>query len=300
MTHLPVLLDEAIQALAIRPDGIYVDVTFGRGGHSRAILAKLGEAGRLIAFDQDESAAKEAASIQDSRFSFFHRNFEQLEHALLGQKVDGILADLGVSSPQLDEAERGFSFLRDGPLDMRMDATQGQTAAMWLSSVSEQDLADVLWRFGEERHSRRIAKAIVVARQAAPIQTTHQLAQIIKTAHPKWKHDKHPATQSFQAIRIFLNAELQVLERFLPQALQALKPNGRLVVMSFHSLEDRIVKHFFKDVTAGKSLPKEVVITVHDFPKKAHLIAKIKPSQEECQKNPRARSVVMRVLEKRE
>lgn len=304
LMHQSVLLQESLTQLAIKPSGLYLDGTFGRGGHSQAILAALNQDGRLIAFDKDPAAVDYAHEhINDSRFSIVHASFVQMrkvleERGLLG-KVDGILLDLGVSSPQLDEAARGFSFMREGPLDMRMDTTDGESAAEWLRHVSEAALATVIFEYGEERFSRRIAKAIVEARKLTPITTTKQLAEIVAAVVPKREPFKHPATRTFQAIRIFINAELEDLAVGLTHCLDALKEGGRLVVISFHSLEDRIVKQFIKQYSQPPVLPRNIPI------KQAHFIPKLKavgkpifPLEQELSNNTRARSAVLRTAEK--
>ncbi len=303
--HQSVLMAEVLEQLAIRPDGIYVDATFGRGGHAEAILKQLGPAGRLLALDKDPHAIAYARQhfTYDKRFMIQHGSFATLENFLTNQdllgKIDGLLFDLGVSSPQLDEAERGFSFLRSGKLDMRMDFSSGIDAAAWIAKVSEKELARVLYEYGEERFSRRIAKAIVIAREETPINTTQQLAEIIAAAHPAWQVGKHPATKSFQAVRIAINHELDDLQLGLSQSLKALKIGGRLLVISFHSLEDRIVKHFMQEQERGKDLPARLPIK-HDsyLPKFKRVTRAIKPSMEEIHSNPRARSAVLRVGEK--
>lgn len=303
--HQSVLMAEVLEQLAIRPDGIYVDATFGRGGHAAAILNQLGPAGRLLAIDKDPDAIAYAREHfgHDKRFLIQHGSFATLEKFLAEQqllgKIDGLLFDLGVSSPQLDEAERGFSFLRSGKLDMRMDFSSGIDAATWITKVSEKELARVLYEYGEERFSRRIAKAIVTSREKAPITTTQQLAEIIAEAHPAWQVGKHPATRSFQAIRIAINHELDDLNLGLAQSLKALKIGGRLLVISFHSLEDRIVKHFMQEQEHGDKLPARLPVK-HDnyLPKFKRVTRAIKPSMEEIDSNPRARSAVLRVGEK--
>jgi 16S rRNA (cytosine1402-N4)-methyltransferase len=302
-----VLLQEAVENLVLSPDGIYVDATFGRGSHSRAILNKLSAAGRLIAFDQDPQAVAYANQhFHDQRFTILHHSFTQLQLCLtkfnLLEKVQGILFDLGVSSPQLDDAARGFSFTRDGQLDMRMDTTRGIDAATWLASIDEQTLATVLWEYGEEKFSRRIARAIVTMREEAPIQTTLQLAEIIKRAMPKkekYMFDKHPATRSFQAIRIAVNQELTALQQGLAQSLTALAVGGRLAVISFHSLEDRIVKQFIRQHEQGEPLPRGLPIKGTTFKAKLKSIGKpIKPNSQEVNNNPRSRSAILRITEK--
>ncbi len=303
-THLPVMLDEVLEALALQPAGIYVDCTFGRGGHSGAILERLGPQGRLIALDRDPSAVAEARSrfADDPRFTIVHAPFSSLRQALepLGVwgRVNGLLLDLGVSSPQLDEAERGFSFMRDGPLDMRMDPTHGESAAELLAHVDETELADILWRLGEERFSRRIARAIVSARVETPITRTAQLAELIAGAVPKREPGKHPATRSFQALRLWVNQELAELEAVLPQAHEALAIGGRLAVISFHSLEDRMVKNFLRGEQAPE-LPLEIPLMVERPPSPWRLLGRArKASAAEVAQNPRSRSAVLRVGEK--
>jgi 16S rRNA (cytosine1402-N4)-methyltransferase len=305
--HRSVLLREAIDALNIRPNGIYVDGTFGRGGHSVAILRALGPEGRLLALDRDPEAESFAKKYfqTDCRFLFVRGTFGCLakivEEYRLGGQVQGVLLDLGVSSPQLDDPKRGFSFSKDGPLDMRMDPTTGVSAAQWLMSCPEEELSSVLRRFGEERFHRRIAKAITAARQLAPINTTSQLAQIIAKAVPTWERGKHPATRSFQAIRIFINRELAELQAALEQALQMLAPGGRLVVISFHSLEDRMVKRFMRTRARGSEWPLDLPVPVSQqrsgVPLKV-IGSAIRPSAEETEGNPRARSAMLRVAER--
>ena len=303
--HITVLLHEAVDALVQDEDGLYIDCTFGRGGHSRLILEKLSENGRLIGIDKDPRAIATANELakEDSRFSICHGSFAQmatwLEQNGEGRPVAGILMDLGVSSPQLDEAERGFSFMNDGPLDMRMNTESGLTAAQWVASAKEEEIANVLYEYGEERYSRRLAKAIVMRRTQEPFERTLDLAQVIKDAHPKWEKGKHPATKSFQAIRIFLNNELGDLTGGLETATDLLAKHGRLVVISFHSLEDRMVKRFIRDKEKGPQLPPDIPIMASDYPIVLKHIGKaIKPSKEEVQANIRSRSAVMRVAEK--
>ncbi|GAB1670932.1 16S rRNA (cytosine(1402)-N(4))-methyltransferase RsmH [Mannheimia haemolytica] len=306
--HITVLLHEAVDGLAIKPNGIYIDGTFGRGGHSRLILSKLGENGRLIATDRDPRAIAEAQTISDPRFQIEHTAFsaipELCERMGLVGKIDGILLDLGVSSPQLDEAERGFSFMRDGPLDMRMDTTKGLSAAEWLAQVSAEDLAWVLKEFGEERFAKRIAQAVVSYNKSAPekISRTLQLAQIIADAVPFKDKHKHPATRSFQAIRIFINSELDELEKALNSALTVLAPEGRLSIISFHSLEDRMVKQFMRKHSKGMEVPRGLPILEAELTKNIPLktIGKaIMPSEAEIEANARSRSAVLRIAEKR-
>jgi 16S rRNA (cytosine1402-N4)-methyltransferase len=302
--HHAVLLTEAVTALITDPAGCYIDATFGRGGHSRAILTRLETAGRLLAIDRDPEAVKAAEMLSgDPRFAIESGEFSQLgrfvaERGWRGE-VSGILLDLGVSSPQLDSAERGFSFLHDGPLDMRMNPAQGASAAEWLAEAQEKDIADVLWRYGDERFSRRMARAIVREREISAITRTAQLAKIIADANPAWEKGKHPATRAFQAIRIYTNRELDELELVLSQALDCLGVGGRLVVISFHSLEDRMVKRFFRDQARGDNLPRSVPVTADQLQRRMKAPAKaVKASMEEVAGNPRARSAILRVAEK--
>lgn len=303
--HFSVLLDEAVEALLQDPGGLYIDGTFGRGGHSRAILARLNEAGRLTVFDKDPqaiAAARELAQA-DSRLQVIHESFARLhqqmaEQGLLGQ-VSGIFLDLGVSSPQLDEAERGFSFLKDGPLDMRMDSTRGMTAAEWVNTVSEQTMTHVLRVYGEEKFAKRIAGAICARRIEEPFSRTTDLAAVVAAANPKWERGKNPATRVFQAIRIAVNGELDDLEQTLNSALEVLKPGGRLVVISFHSLEDRLVKRFFKDQARGEYFPPGVPVTADQLNPGLRIVGKpVRASDGEVQQNVRSRSAIMRVAEK--
>lgn len=304
--HISVLLDECIEALAIKPNGIYVDATFGRGGHSAHILASLGDEGLLIAFDRDPQAIKAAERFaDDKRFRIIHSPFgdmaKEIEALGLTGKIDGVLMDLGVSSPQLDDAERGFSFLRDGPLDMRMDTSRGQSAAQWLANAEEQDITQVIKEFGEEKFGKRIAHAIVNTRKHTPITRTAQLAQIIDEAVPVKDKFKHPATRAFQGIRIYINAELEQLRVGLKAATQVLAKEGRLAVISFHSLEDRLVKRFIKEQSKGKVVPHNLPITQAeiDADKVLKALGKaIKPSEQEIANNVRSRSSVLRVAEK--
>lgn len=307
MEHLPVMLAEVLQQLVIKNDGIYMDGTFGRGGHSKEILDRLGESGRLLAFDRDVDAVNsDFAQImcKDKRFQLKHSCFSGLEslaeaEGLLGN-VDGILLDLGVSSPQLDNPERGFSFIRDGALDMRMDAHSGVSAAEWLATVDESLLIKVLFDYGEERFARRIARAVIEKRAETPIETTRQLAKLIEDAVPVKEKHKHPATRSFQAIRIEINKELDELKDVLQQAAKVLKPGGRLVVISFHSLEDRIVKRFIRNESGAKFNPGKLPIKEADI--EQGLLIKIgkalKASPQEVSQNPRSRSAVLRVAER--
>ena len=303
--HITVLLNEAVDALIQDPDGLYVDCTFGRGGHSRLILERLGQDGRLIGIDKDPRAIATANELakEDSRFSICHGSFADIEQWVEqqgeGRPIAGVLMDLGVSSPQLDEAERGFSFMQDGPLDMRMNTEAGMTAAQWVATAKEEDMANVFYEFGEERYSRRIAKAIVNRREVEPFERTLDLASVIKEAHPKWEKNKHPATRCFQAIRIFINNELGDLTDTLETGVKILAKHGRLVVISFHSLEDRMVKRFIRDKEKGPQLPPDIPIMESDFPKELKHVGKaIKPSKEEIERNVRSRSAVMRVAEK--
>ena len=302
--HETVLLLPAIDALVTATGGCYIDGTFGRGGHSRELLARLDASGRLLAIDRDPRAIASAAALQrDPRFAIVQGRFSALGEFARQRdwwgKVDGILLDLGVSSPQLDEADRGFSFLRDGPLDMRMDPTQGVSAADWIASASEKEIADVLWIYGEERFSRRMARAVVQARVESPIERTGALARIIAEANPSWEKGKHPATRAFQAIRIFVNGELDELDAGLSAAMGALRVGGRLVVISFHSLEDRMVKRFFKRQARGHAPPRWVPVTDDQIVRRLKLIGKpVMPGEQEVAANPRARSAVLRVAEK--
>ena len=303
--HAPVLLDESLDALAIREDGIYIDCTFGRGGHSAAILAKLGDKGRLIALDRDNDAVASASKRLggDPRFVIEHASFDRLadiatRHGVAG-KVDGVLLDLGVSSPQLDDARRGFSFMNDGPLDMRMDTGSGMSAAEWLGNASEREIRDVLRTYGEERFAGRIAHAIVTARQEAPLMTTLQLARLVEKAVPRREKGKHPATRTFQAIRIRINHELEQLESVLGQVIDVLAQGGRLVVISFHSLEDRIVKRFLRKYSTPPKLPRGVPVMEQEEVTLLRLVGKsIVPSAKELASNPRARSSRLRVAER--
>jgi len=302
--HQPVLLTEALIALQIDPVGIYIDGTFGRGGHTRAILHHLAPTGQVLAFDQDPEAVAvgQILSQQDNRFTIIHGSFAQLKTEIakrgLLKQVKGILLDLGVSSPQLENARRGFSFLREGPLDMRMNLNQEPSIQSWLSQASVAEITNILKTYGEERFAKRIANAIVKAREQTPLTTTTQLAEIIAKAHPAWEKDKHPATRSFQALRIFINRELEQLEQVLPQTLDILAPQGRLAVISFHSLEDRIVKRFIRDCARGDDFPAEIPVTIEALHPRLRSIGKpIYPSAEEVANNPRARSAILRVAE---
>ena len=301
--HLTVLLREAVEALAIKPAGVYVDATFGRGGHSRAILEQLGPEGRLLALDRDPRAIAAAAAIGDARLKVVHRPFADMGEAVREAgfgSVDGVLMDIGVSSPQLDEGERGFSFRFDAPLDMRMDTTQGETAAEWLARADVRDITQVVRDYGEERFAFQIAKKIVAARSERPVATTGQLAALVREAVRTREPGQDPATRTFQALRIHINQELEQLALALPQARDMLDPEGRLVVISFHSLEDRIVKRFMRDEAAPDSLPKNLPLKASQLPlPRLKVIGKpVKASPAEVEANPRARSAVMRVAEK--
>jgi len=301
--HETVLLHEAIEGLQIGPAGTYVDGTFGRGGHSRLILQKLGADGRLVALDKDPAAVAAAQTISDARFRVVHSGFEHLQEVLRSlslDKVDGVLLDLGVSSPQLDDAERGFSFRFDAPLDMRMDTSSGQTAAEWLATVDEGFLGEVIRDYGEERFAKQIAGALVAARKEQAILTTRQLGEVVAKVVRTREPGKNPATRTFQAIRIYLNRELEELARVLPQCVDALKPGGRLAVISFHSLEDRIVKRFMRDMAHGDKMPAGLPIRAADIPPgKLKLVGKaVRAAPEEVALNPRARSAVLRVAER--
>ncbi len=302
LQHRTVLLEEAVDALQIdggRADGVYVDGTFGRGGHSRLILERLGARGRLIAFDKDMQAIATARTIADPRFEIVHDSFATLGEALAARgvvRVDGILLDLGISSPQVDEAARGFSFRLDGPLDMRMDTTRGMSAAEWLASETEQTIGKVIRDYGEERFAFQIAKAIAARRAVEPISGTRQLAEIVAHAVKTREKGKDPATRTFQAIRIYINKELEELEIGLDAALQKLAPHGRLAVISFHSLEDRIVKRFMASKANAPQPDRRLPIRAVDLPQpQLKLLAKMKPSAAEVAANPRARSAIMRV-----
>ena len=305
--HTTVLLNEAVTALNIKKNGIYVDGTFGRGGHSRLILEQLGEQGKLIAIDRDALAQQAAAEIKDPRFTFIRGEFSNVYQyidnlGLLG-KVDGFLLDLGVSSPQLDDPQRGFSFMRDGPLDMRMNSHKGMTASEWLLTSDEADIAWVLKTFGEEKFAKRIARAIVEQNRIAPITRTLELANLIEKATPKKDKYKHPATRSFQAIRIYINSELEEVEQALNSSLSILADQGRLAIISFHSLEDRIVKQFISKNSKGPELPAGLPLTEKQIKQyggaKLKTLGKVKPSADEINHNPRSRSAILRVAERK-
>jgi 16S rRNA (cytosine1402-N4)-methyltransferase len=304
LAHTTVLLNEAVEALAIKPEGVYVDGTFGRGGHSARILEQLSDKGKLIALDKDPDAVTAGKAWRDARFHMVHRSFANIAEVLGEQGielVDGILLDLGVSSPQLDEETRGFSFRFDAPLDMRMDTSSGMTAAQWLATVDESLLTEVIRDYGEERFAKQIARAIVAARAIEPIQTTRHLVELVSKAVRTREAGQNPATRTFQAIRIYLNQELEELARVLPECVTHLKTGGRLVVISFHSLEDRIVKHYMRDLAEGDKLPRHVPIRASEVPQgKLKLIGRaVRVSGAELKANPRARSAVMRVAERR-
>lgn len=299
------MLEEVVEALQLKAGGNYVDATFGRGGHAAAILQKLGTGGRLIAIDKDPQAVAAARNqfADDKRFAIHHGSFAELgavvnELGLMGQ-IDGILLDLGVSSPQLDDAARGFSFMRNGPLDMRMNTARGQSAAAWLAVADEGEIARVLRDLGEERFSKRIARAITQARQEAPIDTTGRLAAIISAAIPTRERDKHPATRSFQAIRIHINQELEDLHACLGQVVDVLRVGGRLAVISFHSLEDRIVKNYMRNEARGDDFPEDFPVMADQLNPRLRLVGKaVRAGEAEVDANPRARSAVLRVAEK--
>ncbi len=306
--HLPVLYNEALRELKIKPNGIYIDCTFGRGGHSNGILKQLGPEGKLLSLDRDRDAIESDFAqemLQDSRFELEHCCFSRLQEVIENRgwlgKVDGILMDFGVSSPQLDDAARGFSFMRDGPLDMRMDCTTGLSAAEWLATVSEKDLVQVLFDYGEEKFARRIANAVVTQRLETKLETTKQFSDLVVEAIPYKEKHKHPATRTFQAVRIAVNRELDEIKSVLEQAVNVLKPEGRMAVISFHSLEDRIAKRFIRDESRGRYTDSKLPMLAEQ---EALLRLKkcgkaIKSGQEELNENPRARSAVMRVAERK-
>ncbi|MBL8511030.1 MAG: 16S rRNA (cytosine(1402)-N(4))-methyltransferase RsmH [Betaproteobacteria bacterium] len=306
--HITVLLQEAVDSLDIRPDGVYIDCTYGRGGHSREILSRLGPTGRLIAIDRDQAAIA-ANTIVDARFQLVHAAMSELTAVLAASggveggatlKVDGILADLGVSSPQLDEGVRGFSFRFDAPLDMRMDQSRGETVEDWLNRAEERDIGEVIWRYGEERFARQIARKIIAARSVGRIRTTGELARLVAETVRTREPGQHPATRTFQALRIFINQELEEIENLLPQAAHSLRAGGRLAVISFHSLEDRIVKHYLRDAAKADHLPSNFPIRAGEINQATFcLIGKpIKASDAEIAANPRARSAILRVAER--
>ncbi len=301
--HVSVLLEGAVDALKLRSDGVYVDATFGRGGHSRLILSRLGAGGRLLALDRDPAAVASARTWRDDRFEVAHMPFSRLAEALRERgidAVDGVLFDLGVSSPQLDEAARGFSFRHDAALDMRMDTSAGMTAADWLNQAPEEEIARVVRDYGEERFARQVARAVVAERARAPLTSTRQLAVLVAGAVRTRERGQDPATRTFQAVRIFINGELEEIEAALPRAVDCLRPGGRLVVISFHSLEDRMVKRFMRGEAEGEKLPPEIPVTADRLrPGRLTLIGRaVRPDADECARNPRARSAVMRVAER--
>jgi 16S rRNA (cytosine1402-N4)-methyltransferase len=305
--HITVLLEEAVAALAIQPDGCYLDGTFGRGGHSRLILQHLGAHGRLLGFDKDPQAIAtgQALAAEDGRFVIVQRSFAELGQEITGRglegKVSGVLLDLGVSSPQLDDPERGFSFLNDGPLDMRMNPGVGMSAAEWIASATEDEIARVFKEYGEERFAKRMARAVVLRRAEKPFTRTADLAAVLTEANPAWEKGKNPATRAFQGLRIHINNELGDLERGLEAALDALEVGGRLVVISFHSLEDRIVKQFMRRQAKGEAdnLPRDLPIIPKTFEPRLKVLGKPHyASEAELKANPRSRSAVMRVAEK--
>lgn len=305
-SHIPVLKTEVIKSLVTKENGVYVDGTYGRGGHCEALLNALGETATLIALDRDNDAVEDAKRRfgYDKRFQIYRCAFSQLKEVTtplgLTGKVSGVLLDLGVSSPQLDIPERGFSFTKDGALDMRMDQRQPLNARDWINTAPEREISDILKIYGEERYAKRITRAIVTARRTTPINTTKELASIVAEAHPSWEIGQHPATKTFQAIRIHVNQELEELERCLEQCLDVLAVGGRLAVISFHSLEDRIVKRFIRQHSIGNPLPKEIPLAhAPDFvPRLKKIGGIIRPSHKEIQMNPRSRSAVMRIAEK--
>jgi 16S rRNA (cytosine1402-N4)-methyltransferase len=303
--HLPVLLEEAVEALGIgaRPEGTYVDATFGRGGHAREILRRLGSSGRLVALDRDAEAIAAGAGLADPRLTLRHAPFSRLREELAAAGApapDAVLFDLGVSSPQIDDARRGFSFRSDGPLDMRMDTSRGETAAQWLARAEEQEIGEVIKRHGEERFAKQVAKAIVAARQGGPLTRTRQLADLVGAAVRTREPGQDPATRTFQALRIHVNQELEELSLALPQALEALRPGGRIAVISFHSLEDRIVKNFLRDNARPGRMPERLPVRAAELPApRLRLLGKAQRATDaEIRANPRARSAVLRAAEK--
>lgn len=305
LSHRPVLLEETLEALAVRPDGIYIDGTFGRGGHARAVLALLGPVGRLIGLDRDPDALAAAhdLALADGRFTAVQGRFSEIAKVAaaldITGKVQGILLDLGVSSPQLDDPQRGFSFYSDGPLDMRMDPARGESAAQWLARAEQGEIARVLKDYGEERFANRIARAVVQSRSKSPLNTTRALAELVERAVPTREPGKHPATRSFQALRIQVNDELGELRRCLNQVCDLLAGAGRLVVISFHSLEDRMVKRFMRDESRGPALPKGVPVTAAQTRGRLRILGKpTRPANAEVAMNPRSRSAILRVAER--
>lgn len=301
--HRPVLVDEVMEALRVRPAGVYVDATFGRGGHSRAILSRLGPEGRLIALDRDPAAVQAAQALPDPRLRVVHSRFSRLGAVTGGlgvERVDGVLFDLGVSSPQLEEAARGFSFRLEGPLDMRMDPGEGMSVGQWLARATEREIGEVVKRYGEERFAKQIARAIVAARARKPIATTRELAAIVAQAVRTREPGQDPATRTFQALRIFINQELEELPLGLAQALELLNPGGRLVVISFHSLEDRIVKRFLQEAARPAGVPARLPLRAEALPApRVRIIGRpVRPGPAEVAANPRARSAILRTAER--
>lgn len=303
--HIPVLLKEAIHALNIDQGGLYIDATYGRGGHAQAILTRLGTNGCLIALDRDQEAVEHAKAnfAHDPRCHIRRAQLKDIDSEFaalnLNRHANGVLADLGVSSPQLDDAQRGFSFMQDGPLDMRMDVNSGMDAATWLSLVGESELTQVLREYGEERFAKRIARAIIKRRQSQPITRTKQLADLVAAVVPSREKNKHPATRTFQAVRMRINSELDQLNAFLPKAVKLLAVGGRLVVVSFHSLEDRLVKRFMREQARGDNYPSNIPVPASQVKPLLRLVGKaVKPSASELERNPRARSAVLRVAER--
>jgi len=299
--HTTVLLHEAIDALVTDPDGFYVDGTFGRGGHTAELLSRLSSKGRVLAIDKDPQAIEVGRQrfADDSRLTIVHGSFADMGEWVEGRAITGVLVDLGVSSPQLDQAERGFSFMRDGPLDMRMDTSSGLSAAAWIASAPEADIAQVIKEYGEERFAKRMASAVVRERAVAPITRTVQLAKILSEAHPAWERGRHPETKAFQAIRIFINRELDDLNALLKQVIDLLQVGGRLVVISFHSLEDRRVKRFIRDQERGIQLPRNLPVRDVERGVRLKKIGKaVMPNDSEVDDNVRSRSAVMRIAER--
>ncbi len=302
-THQPVLLSAVTEGLNIHPNGIYIDATFGRGGHSKAILKKLGKTGRLLAIDKDSDAIAAAKKMNDPRFKIFQGSFAEIKNLTEKENIlgltDGILLDLGVSSPQFDDAARGFSFRLEGPLDMRMNKNQGMPLSEWLKTVSEETLRQIIKEYGEERFAKRIARSIIEERDKKEITTTTELAEIVAKAHPAWEWGKNPATRTFQALRIFINNELEDLKIALSQCLDLLKPGGRLLVISFHSLEDRLVKHFIQQEVHGDKNTRKLPLREAELNIRLRIMGKaIRPDAFEIEQNPRARSAVLRIVEK--
>jgi 16S rRNA (cytosine1402-N4)-methyltransferase len=304
--HTSVLLKESLEGMNINPDGVYMDGTFGRGGHSRGLLAQLSSRATLVGVDRDPSAIEYGKEHfhDEQRLHLMHTDFanirKEVAHQGLPEKYDGILFDLGVSSPQLDEAERGFSFMRDGPLDMRMDTSRGQTAAEWLAYAEEKDIANVIFHLGDEKYSRRIAREIVERRIEEPFTQTAQLVDLLEEVITRKEKHKHPATRTFLALRMYINDELGQVETMLPEAVKMLNPGGRIVIISFHSREDRIVKQYFREISRGPKLPRRLPVQ-GNYQAPLKLIGKAyKPSKAEIQQNPRSRSAVLRIAERTE